>query len=67
MDRILENKYNAIMSEKMEEKEYEPYDDRYFTMTREQLTRIEFASLWSGCAYESTFIGFGLVAGHPPP
>lgn len=55
------------MTEKIEEKEYEPYDDRYFTMTREQLTRIEFASLWSGFPYEAPFFGYGLVDGHPHP
>ncbi len=52
------------MAEKIEEKQYEPYDDRYFTMTRKQLEQIDFLSLWYGYPYEAPFFGFRLEDGH---
>ena len=55
------------MIEKSEEKKYEPYDDSYFTMTREQLDRLEYLSLWYGFPYEAPFFGMRLVDGKTNP
>ncbi len=52
------------MADNSEDKKYEPYDDQYFTMTRGQLNRIIFASLWCGYPYEAPFFGFCLEDGH---
>ncbi len=55
------------MTEFSDEKRYEPYDEQYFTMTRELLTKIEFLSLWFGFPYEAPFFGMCLEDGHTNP
>lgn len=55
------------MAEKTEEKKYEPYDNFYFTLTRKQLDKIEFLSLWYGFPYDAPFFGMSLVDGYTNP
>lgn len=55
------------MIEKTEEKIYEPYEEGYFNMTKEQLSKIEFLSLWYGYPYQAPFFGFCLKDGHTHP
>lgn len=55
------------MTKKAEEKKCELYDNKYFTMTKEQLSKIEFLSLWYGYPYEAPFFGFCLVDGQTNP
>ncbi len=50
-----------------EEKKFEPYDDMYFNLTKEELERIDSLSLWCGYPYEAPFFGFCLKDGHTHP
>lgn len=55
------------MAENTEEKKYEPYDDRYFTLTRKQLDQMDRVSIFYGFPYEAPFFGYPLVDGDTHP
>ncbi len=50
-----------------EKKQYESPELKYLNLTKEELERIDFLSLWYGYPYEAPFFGFRLVDGHTHP